>query len=134
MRLRNRRLAKAVFVQPSEIPGAGGGLFANRRIHPGDVVVHMVDPSRVDAREFSHFVARVAWPQAGIVLEEVGGCKWMVDLVMTSGLKPNWYFINHSTSPNLCMVVKGDGVAWVATRMIYRGEELTFLYNSQCSF
>lgn len=137
MRLRNRRVVTTVSVCESQIPKAGRGLFATKQIRQGDEVVHIVDPVRISNREYEKFEIAIGLPLVGIALEEVAchvADKWIIDLVMKSGRTPFWYYLNHSRTPNLRMVMKGDGISWIATRQICRGEELTFMYNPYCVF
>ena len=45
--------------------------------------------------------------------------------------KPTWYYLNHSSSPNTRVVYHRERrcLAWVATRPITPGQEVTFYYS-----
>lgn len=117
-------------VAPSAV--AGLGLFANVRIE------RMASIATIPAqRVLSKAEAPSAWaawrarhrlPHDACIRLHDGriayGAQWR-----SSSEVPDWYRMNHSTTPNVIMRLSAEGVVWRARRDIEPGEELTYHYG-----
>jgi len=119
-------------VRPSEIPGAGRGLFADRRWPRGATIIAMVQP---DVRTDND----VPVEDCGLWISPT---KFLHD---ASPAEPTWYLMNHSAlrpnvrpelyslKSNRRVTAHRPGMAvairFVALRPIDPGEELLYNYN-----
>ncbi len=115
-----------MFVWKSMIAGAGEGLFASRCIPRGDVVVSMVAPGRMLAKDWDTYCAAQNHPDDSGVYHR---SHVVFDRTFTCARRPHWHYMNHSQTPNTFMKYRMHNITWVALRDVGVGEELTFNYG-----
>jgi SET domain-containing protein len=116
--------------------GAGHcGLFAKQSFPKGSVVVAMADQGRLPRQRWAAYRDHYQLPDDAKI-ESWGmrsvfySTSWINPIT-----KPLWYYMNHSSLPNVVMRLTNHGgpvsaqrVVWVAVNDIAAGEEIRYYY------
>ena len=104
-----------VYIAPSKIPGAGKGLFAKVPFAAGDVVevIGILVRTNSIADECTRYADAYKFRVGDFLLIPMG----------YGGI------VNHSSSPNMEKIIKGQCVYLRALRLIQKDEELLFVYS-----
>ena len=115
-----------LYMRASTIPKAGYGLYTGDNIKPGQIVLSIKNPVRVKTVDDDH------WRPHDSYIYLCGGGKSQIvfDADFRKGaVPPNWYFVNHSETPNLALKMISQVICWVAQKDIDPGSELFFRYQ-----
>ena len=105
----------------SSVKGNGG--FATRKKKPGEPVVSFVMMRMAKRRPY-----RLTYMQ--VIHDDDRGLVYYDDMMLHSNRTPHWYFINHSSHPNLVVEPTKETVVFTAIPCIPKGHELTFDYGT----
>lgn len=109
-------------------PGKGNGLFARRRVRKGTVVAAFRKAVCLDVDACERRRCDLGLPHDSVVHCKGSRRVWC-DVTFTKHDVPDWYMMNHGV-PNTRPCLVDDGVVWVTTRDVVRGEELVFWYEN----
>ena len=115
-----------LYTRTSTIPAAGYGLYTSNHIKQGQIVLSIKNPVRVKTVDDDH------WRPHDSYIYLCGGGKSQIvfDADFRKGVvPPNWYFVNHSETPNLALKMIEQVICWVALNDIDPGSELFFMYQ-----
>ena len=138
--LERQELVRITVIQPAGEKGKG--LFARMNIAKGTVVARMREPARMKRSEVEEYQERhpllpddfvIFVPRSSLVFYDAS---WTGE-----GRIPRWYRLNHSSKPNTVPLILDTSVAprdqemaWVTTKHVRAGEELTFEYEDAPDF
>ena len=122
---------ESVYVSESTLglPSGERGLFAAAAVK-AETVVCSFKAISLTSRGHEEWLARyeLAEKYRDAAVHDLG--RVLVDHAFVSGeVVPLWYFLNHSTSPNLRLERQSDRVCFIATHDICQFEELSFHYG-----
>lgn len=108
------------------------GLFAVGSYNFGDEIIRMdVRCLRtMTEEEWNETWRKEDKKHDAAVIYEVGKDKTAYTDWLINGSKPIWYYLNHSKSPNVRMILTDGVIAWIARKHISDGDEITIRYNN----
>jgi hypothetical protein len=118
-------------IRPSNIVGAGNGLFATRDFEKGEEIVRINKPIlfSTDAQLEKYEEKQNNLPDCCIWI--FNSKKWIGSKTKVS--KEHWYYINHSTiDANVKPQLNESTMIWIAKQPIKKGDEIFFNYNPGC--